>query len=87
MLSTSMLDVENKLAADQNGAYRMQLILSLEVRRDDFSRAKQGFLPPDEHQIAEAMEATITAALDFINNYPPAANVPAPTPDGTFLAL
>jgi hypothetical protein len=77
-----MLDAETKLAADQDGSYRARLIDRLEAYRDEFALARQGLLPPDEYQIAEEMEAAITAALEIINAYQPAKNVPGPTVDG-----
>jgi hypothetical protein len=68
--STSLLlDAEKKLAADPDGAYRAQLIGLLEKFRDEFALAKQGLLPPDEYQVADNMEAAVTAALAVVRFY------------------
>lgn len=78
-MSTSLLlEAENKLAADHDGSYKAQLITELEKYRDEFALARQGFLPPDEHKVAEEMEAAVTAALTIINVYEPAKSDSAP---------
>jgi hypothetical protein len=81
-----LLDAETKLAADQDGSYRQQLVKCLEQYRDEFALSRQGLLPPEEYLVAEEMEAAITAALAIINAYKPAENVSGPTADGNLFS-
>jgi hypothetical protein len=69
-MSTSLLlNIEDKLIADEDGAYRAELIQLLEKYRDDFAFAKQGFLPQDEYELADQMELAINIAVETIKRY------------------
>lgn len=64
-----LLNPEDKLIADEDGSYKAQLIQLLENYRDDFAFARQGFLPPEEYEVAEQMELAINVALEIIKRY------------------
>jgi hypothetical protein len=80
MSASLLLDAEAKLAADQDGTYRARLVAQLEEYRDNFSLARQGLLPPEEYQVAEEMEAALSAALTIVRAYEPVKSAPASGP-------
>lgn len=66
MPTSKLLDVETKLSSDHDGSYRELLIQELESYRDEFAFAKQGLLPPDEYEVAEAMADALEAAITIV---------------------
>lgn len=71
-MSTSLLlEAEAKLTTDSDGSYKAQLIALVEKHRDEFAFARQGFLPPDEYEVAVQMESAVEAALAIIRDYEP----------------
>lgn len=66
MPASKLLDVETKLSSDYDGLYRAMLIEELERYRDEFAFAKQGLLPPDEHEVAEEMANALEAAITIV---------------------
>jgi hypothetical protein len=69
MPKTIFLDAEKKLKKDHNGSYRAQLIHELEKQRDEFASAKQVLLPPEEYDLADALETAVNTAIDIIRDY------------------
>jgi hypothetical protein len=73
-MSTSLLlEAKTKLEADPEGAYKTQLIALVEKYRDEFALVRQGFLPPDEYDVAVHMESAVETALAIIRDYEPTA--------------
>lgn len=71
-MSTSLLlDAKDKLEADREGTYKAQLTALVEKYHGEFAFAKQGFLPPDEYEVAVHMESAVEAALSIIRDYEP----------------
>lgn len=69
MANLLLLDAEDKLQSDQDGIYKNQLMELLNKCRDHFAIARQGFLPPEEYNMAASMEAALDAALAIIRDY------------------
>jgi hypothetical protein len=74
MPNSLLLEAEAKLKADQDGSYRTQLMEFLNERREQFATARQGFLPPEEYDVAESMETALAAALAIIRDHQPPAD-------------
>ena len=72
MPNSLLLEAEAQLKADHDGSYRTQLIEFLNERREQFATARQGFLPPEEYDVAESMETALAAALAIIRDHQPA---------------
>ena len=76
MTALLMKDIENQLSADIDGSYKERLLALLKEQRDAFSSKKQGFLPPEEYQLAEDMERAANAAISVIQGYTPVKSDP-----------
>lgn len=66
MPTSKLLDVETKLSSDRDGSYRELLIQELESYKGEFAFAKQGLLPPDEHEVVEGMANALEAAVTIV---------------------
>ncbi len=63
---TSMVDMEQKLAADASGAYRDELLQSLAGERSALRRTMDAGLPPEEYEQASRLMAGVDAATRVV---------------------
>ena len=71
MTDSLMKDAEARLASDADGSYKSRLIELLENYENEFAQSKQGFLPPDEYEVAEHLEVAVKAAISIVKTYEP----------------
>ena len=62
----TVVDMEQKLAADSSGAYRDELVAGLATERSSIRRQMDAGLPPAEYEQATKLLAGVDAATKVI---------------------
>ena len=71
MMMSQFAEVDAKLSKDVDGSYKAELIVMVKSFRNEFIRARQSLLSPEESEVVEVMEKATQSALSIIEAYEP----------------